>query len=208
MDEFWPEVDIYYKLSDYARLYAIATYTFAEDDTQDNEQYGLNVDVFVKPVRALQRLRGADALAADRKRRLQLRLGYRYANDFNSPTPSVVNRLLAELTARMVTKHFSLADRNGIDARWKEGVYSSRYRNRIYLEVPANLKHYAFTPYADVEWTYVITDDEWNNVRYEAGAQLPVVSHFTVEAYFGWQTYWESTPSYTRGPGMNLVFSF
>jgi len=201
-------MDVYIKLNELARLYAIATYTFAENDASDNEQYGLNIDLFVKRPPAFPRLRGAGALAEHRHQPVQLRMGYRYSRSPDTPTVSVQNRLLAELTLRATPHAFSLSDRNGIDARWTDGEYSARYRNRIYLEVPAKLKGYGFTPYGNAEWFYSITDNEWTSVRYEVGAQLPVVSHFTVELYGGWQTYWHSTSPTVRGPGVNLVFSW
>ena len=206
--QFWPEVDLYHKLSDYARLYGIATYTLSEESTSDNEQYGLNVDIFAKPPKVLPLVRGADALAMLHYQPVQLRLGYRYSRSLDAPPASVQNRLLAELTLRGSPPAFSLADRNAIDARWIDGEYSTRYRNRILLEVPVEQERYGFTPYANAEWFYSITKNQWTSVRYELGIQVPVVSHVSVEPYVAYQTYWHSSDPSAAGPGLNCVVSW
>ena len=208
--QLWPELDVYYSLSKSARLYGIATYTIPTDNGPGSQQYGLNLDLFTPAtrLRIRQVVQGADALAQNRAQPLQLRLGYRYAVDFNTTTPGVEDRIILELTGRVSKPAFTLSERNGVDIRWINGAYSSRYRNRIYLEVPVNLKTYGFTPFADVELFYSLSNGTFSKVRYEAGVQLPVVSHFTTEVYAGYETYWNTTPSHVAGAGINLVLSW
>jgi hypothetical protein len=208
--EFWPELDLYYSVSKFVRLYGIATYTFPTDNGPGTQQYGANLDLFsaAKKVPIRRFVQGAEARAQDRAQPLQLRTGYRYAVDFNTATPAVENRLLAELTGRLSRYGITLSERNGFDIRWKNGVYSSRYRNRVFLEVPVELKHYDFTPYANVEWFYSLSNGTFTKVRYEAGVQLPVLAHFTTEVYAGYETYWHTTPAHVAGAGLNLVLSW
>jgi hypothetical protein len=208
--QFWPEMDLYYRLGKAARLSGIATYTFAMDGGPGNQQYGANLDLFAaakkSPIRRF--VRGAEARVQDRAQPLQLRIGYRYGVDFNTAAPEVENRIIAEFTGRVSRPAFTLSDRNGFDIRWKNGVYSPRYRNRVFLVVPVELKHYAFTPYANVEWYYSLSNGTFTKVRYEAGVQLPMLAHFTTEVYAGYETYWHSTPSHVAGAGLNLVLSW
>jgi hypothetical protein len=208
--QFWPELDLYYSVSKFVRLYGIATYTFPTDGGTGTQQYGANLDLFsaAKKLPIRRFVQGADALAENRAHPLQLRTGYRYAVDFNTPTPAVEDRLIGELTGRVSKPAFTLSERNGFDIRWINGEYSSRYRNRLYLEVPVKLKRYDFTPYANVELFYSLSNGTFTKVRYEAGAQLPVLSHITTEVYAGYETYWHTTPSHVAGAGVNLVLSW
>jgi hypothetical protein len=208
--QFWPELDLYYSLSKVVRLYGIATYTIPTDNGPGSQQYGANLDLFstakIMPLRRF--VQGPDALAQDRAQPLQLRTGYRYSVDFNTSAPAVENRLILEGTGRLSRRGVTLSDRNGVDFRWTNGAYSSRYRNRLYLEVPVKLKRYDFTPYANVELFYSLSNGTFTKVRYEAGAQLPVLSHITTEVYAGYETYWHTTPSHAAGMGVNLVLSW
>jgi hypothetical protein len=204
---FWPELDLYYQASSHVRLYGIATYTFGPDPLVDNAQYGANVDFFSKR-RTLFNLRPViDALAFDRTQPVMLRMGYRYATDLGTPDPSTQNRVLFELTGRVTKGAFTLADRNGFDFRWTDGDYSTRYRNRVWVEAVVSLGKYQPVPYADAEWFYSIQNAEWTKVRYEAGVHFPVGTHFAIEPYAAWEDYWDGSPD-QRGWGLTVVSSW
>jgi len=101
------------------------------------------------------------------------------------------------------------SDRHGVDWRWTDGVYSTRYRNRMYVEHPVGSQRYEATPYAAAEVFYVITGQYWSSVKYELGVQLPVVSHFTVELYLSRQNFWGATDDPAiDAVGTNFVLSW
>jgi hypothetical protein len=207
-EQFWPELDVNYRLNEHARLLAQAIYDVGANDSLDNQQYGINLDLFLKATPLAERVFGAQSLVADRNYPLQLRLGYRYSESLNSDTVTVQNRLLAEATGRWRLWGMIAADRNGLDWRWTNGVYSTRYRNRLQIERPVGLRDYEFTPYANAEVYYVITNKEWSGVKYELGVQLPVVSHLSAELYGAYQLTWNSTAPKVDALGLILVTSF
>jgi len=204
---FWPELDLYYQTSSHVRLYGLATYTFGPDPLVDNAQYGINVDYFIRHRQIFSHRPAVDALAFDRTQPLVVRMGYRYATDLNTPDPSIQNRILFELTGRLNKGAFTAYDRNGFDLRWTDGVYSTRYRNRVWAEAVVTVQKYKPVPYADAEWFYSIQNAEWTKVRYEAGVHFPVGTLFAVEPYAAWEDYWDGSPD-QQGWGLNLVFSW
>ena len=204
----WPELDLYYQTGQQTRLYGIATYTFSPDSAVvDNAQYGINLDFFLKRVALFDHRPAVDALAFDRTQPIMLRAGYRYGTDLGTSDPVTQNRVLVELSGRVTRGAFTLADRNGFDFRWTDGVYSTRYRNRVWMEAVLTVHHYQPVPYADAEWFYSVQNAEWTKVRYEAGVHLPVGTLFAVEPYAAWEDYWDGSPD-QRGFGLNLVFSW
>ncbi len=201
--QFWPELEVFYRLGTRARLYALANHTFSSDNLQDDQQYGINLDLFIK--RVLSPV--LDTRELDRGQPIMLRVGYRYDLDFNLPESPVTDRILVELTVRWTFKGVTLASRNSIDFRWTDGRYSSRYRTRARLEVPVSLKGYKPAPYASAEWYYSIQAGEWTKAKYEVGAHLPISRHIATEPYAGWETDWDRTPS-VRALGLRLILSW
>jgi hypothetical protein len=76
------------------------------------------------------------------------------------------------------------------------------------VERPVKTGGYEWTPYGDVEVAYAITSDRWSYVKYEAGVQLPLLRHFTVEVYGARQNVWTSQPDQISAIGLTLVASF
>jgi hypothetical protein len=204
----WPELDLYYRTGEKTRLYGIATYTLSPDSAVvDNAQYGINFDFFPKRRVLLKHRPAVDVLAFNRSQPLQFRAGYRYSTELGIPDPVIQNRLLFELSGRLTKGAFSAYDRNGFDLRWTEGDYSTRYRNRVWLEVVLAMGGYQPVPYVDAEWFYSVQKSEWTKVRYEAGVHLPVAGRFAVEPYASSEDYWDGSPD-QRGLGLNLILSW
>jgi hypothetical protein len=208
-DEFWPEVDFYQRLSDNARLMARASGVIG-DGQVSNQQYGLNLDLFLKPRPFQAYVLGAQSLVEDRHLLATLRLGYRYSTSpAEDGEPNVVqNRLLTELTLRYHLWSILATDRNGFDWRWTNGTYSTRYRNRLQLEHTATIGTYEVTPYASAEVIYLLSGGYWNQIRYRAGVQLPIVPHFSVQVYYGYDHVWHPNPANVDALGLTLIISY
>jgi opacity protein-like surface antigen len=204
--QLWPELDVFYKLGPNTRLYGIAKYTLTDGDG-DNQQYGINLDFYPKRTPFYRYMRGA-GLTEQLDKPVQLRMGYRYSEDFDATAPSVQNRLLLELSGRVRRHTLRLEDRSGVDFRWTDGAYSSRYRNRFLVAVNTRLGQYHFTPYVDAEWYYSITNGYWTSVKYEGAVELPVAEHMSVVPNIGWQTFWHSSAPTTAGVGIKLALSY
>ena len=207
-DQFWPELDYFQSLTDHSRLFATAQWSLNGLPGQQDEQYGISLDIMLRPRRLIANLLGAKALEDDRRETAQLRLGYKYAQTIQTDEPTITNRLFAEFTARGRLGSVLFADRNGFDWRWVSGVYSTRYRNRVEAQRPVPVGSYKFTPYSNCEWAYVLERSGWNSVKCEFGAQFPVLPHLTVSPYYGILNVWQSSPLDTRAFGLTLTASF
>ena len=180
---------------------------FGANGYTDNQQYGLNIDLFQRQPKFAEAL-GAATLVEDRYKPGFVRIGYRYSETVNSDTGyTVQNRLLAEFSVIRKYGGFVASDRNGFDWRWTNGDWSTRYRNRIYAEYNLEFRHYELTPYANAEWYYSLQSGTWSGVKTEIGVQTPVAEHFSTEVYFGRSVNWNSAPAYTNALGITLVFT-
>lgn len=206
--QFWPEVDYYQQLSGRSRLFFQALAAVGSDSIGENAQLGINYDFSIKQRFSLDRLVGAQSLADDRQQWMQVRLGYRYSETIDPTQRAFQNRILVELTLRHTVWGLAGADRNGFDFRWTNGVYSTRYRNRLMVERPVKTGAYEWTPYGNVEGAYLLASDRWSYVKVEAGVQLPVRRHLTVELYGAWQNGWTGQPDQISALGLTLVTSF
>lgn len=206
-EQFWPELDYYQHLSDRSRIFAQAIYHLAANNGLDNEQYGINLDLFAKPHLLDKRIWGARSVVEDRNIPLMLRLGYRYQENFNTSSLSIQNRLLVEGTIRREIWDLLAEDRNGFDWRWTNGVYSTRYRNRLQLQHSFDLQASDITPYANAEWTYTITDGRWTGVEAQVGAQFPVRKRLSAQLYLAQQNTWASSPTEIRALGLTVILS-
>jgi len=207
-DQFWPELDYFQALTAQTRLFINAQWSLNGLPGQQDEQYGISLDVMLRRPKFLPHVLGAKALEDDRGETVQLRLGYKWAQTIQTDEPSTTNRLFTELTTRARIGSVLMADRNGFDWRWVSGVYSTRYRNRVEAQRPVTIDAYQLTPYANCEWAYVLGRSGWSSVKCEFGAQFPVLPHLTVIPYYGFLNVWQSSAIDTQAFGLTLAASF
>jgi hypothetical protein len=84
-------------------------------------------------------------------------------------------RLLSRLLVR---------DRNRVEFRWVDGVYSTRYRNLLTLETDFLVHGVRFTPFGSAEVFYDGPKHSWNEEWYTAGVQLPYKRRLMLETYY------------------------
>jgi len=208
-DQFWPEIDYYQSLSKVSRLLFQALAATGANDVADNAQFGVNLDLFLKPRSIYKPLAvGAASLVDDRYHPYMLRLGYRYTEPVNGSSTAIQNRLLAEFSVKYNFFGAFTAERNSFDWRWTNGVYSTRYRNRVYSEYPIDIDKYQLTPYAQSEWFYNLTKGAWAGVQYEAGVQLPVFRHVTSSVYLARQNNWGTSQPDQVAIGLTVTLSY
>ena len=207
--EFRPEVDYFQELSPNTRVMAQASGVVGDGDILQQE-YGLNLDLFLKPKPFHTFILGAASLVEDRHLRAVLRFGYRYQEEpaESGQIGKIQNRLLLEFTGRQALWGTVVADRNGFDWRWTNGAYSTRYRNRLEVQRPVDIGDYELSPYVNAEVIYLLSSGYWNQVRYEAGVQLPVVEHVSAQIYYGRDVVWQPTPGTINALGLQVIVSF
>lgn len=162
-NEFWPEINVYIKLSPRFRLFFLGTVSRAREgggsvfgDEPFEGQAGVHLDFIPN-------------------KHMILRAGYRYGTSLNGADPFKEHRILTEQTFRKALPgKLLLSDRNREDFRFVDGEYSFRYRNRVTLEREFVIKEHSITPYTSGELYYDTRFDTWNRNRYAFGIQIPL----------------------------------
>jgi hypothetical protein len=186
-DEFWPELDVYWKLSQNTRLDFVAKSTRDQDESTFNRAAGIYLDVFVPHFLPIV-FRPLTELDDGRMQRIKIRVAYLYNHSFRQTPVIVEHRPFVDGTWAWVFPRDLLAtDRNRFEFRIKNGVYSWRYRNQFRLERDVRLAGHAITPFVSAEAFYDSAPGAWNRFRFQAGTVVPFGSHFGVESYFARQ---------------------
>jgi Protein of unknown function (DUF2490) len=204
--EFWPEAQLYANLGDRFRLRALVTRTKARESDKFTERtFEVDIDVGLK---AILRRRLAANPNTERGKYLTLRLGYVHVVALNDEeNPSNEHRAILELNGRYpLPGAFLLSDRSRGEARWINGRYSLRYRNRLRIERDFGIQWFRFTPYATGEVYYDTRYRIWNRNEYSFGTEVPIRRHAIIEFYFMRQNTSRSSTPHVNGFG--LVFQW
>lgn len=209
--ELWPEVDAYVRLNSSMKLFGLAAFSAARGEDYSEGQYGIHWDVsWKRRFKPLAFSRLTERTADEKLRPLMFRVGYRYNGTIeDNGDPLREHRGILETHARWLFPGRVLAsDRNRLDLRWIDGVYSWRYRNRLMLEREVSVGSYRFTPYASVELYYDSRFDAWNRNRYAVGLQTPLHPHLMLDTYYMRQDDRRSQPAHVNALGLALNVFF
>ncbi len=187
-NQFWPEVDVFVRLSGKTRLFFVGSATRNKDlNAFSDGQIGLYLDFYVFPLflgksRRIGR-RGKDE---SRTRSLMIRAGYLL--DRTTPEnrdPSIVHVPTIEAHMRMEAPgKILLSDRSRGDFRIVDGDYRPRYRNRIKGERPFTIGRVDLNPYSYFEVFYDWHSKRIERLRYSAGMEWTLTRHVTLEGYY------------------------
>jgi hypothetical protein len=199
--EFWPEIDVFIKLSDQARIYALYTATRQENlNTYSDGQIGIHLDIYgIRPLvkKVIQRI------DSSRSKSLMVRIGYLYSHPKNNSGSATEYMPTIEATGRAHLPHdWLLSDRNRMDLRWVNGDPRHRYRNRLKLERTVDIGRFQLTPYAHGELFYEFRQRGWTRFRYAAGAEFSVTKRVVLEGYYLRQNTWASVPQFVNALGL------
>ena len=184
--QLWPEVDVFMRLNSTARVMLVATNVQENGEKTDGE-FGANLDLFLKPIRRAPKL--MFRLDQSKNSVLMIRGGYRHMPSYTGG--GVENRVLLEATVRYpLTVHFGhmlLSNRNRMDFRVIDGVYSWRYRSRLSGERELSLGAVRVNPYSRFELFYDSRFDAFSRTEAMVGAAFPITSYWEVEGYYDYQ---------------------
>jgi Protein of unknown function (DUF2490) len=191
-DEFWPELDLWFKLNDSFKLLAIAAGT-RDRDTGD-------------------RTNGEGELFLDYRmnEHISLRGGFDYARTI-AQTPgesdSVEHRYIFDFNYRWKFGDATeLTDRTRTDLRTFADTSSYRIRNRLKLEHEVKFTGGGLTtPYASVEAYYDSRYDTVSRIRWEAGTTTPIGKRMALDLYLGRQH--DSHPSTQNVNGLGVTLN-
>jgi hypothetical protein len=98
-DHFWPETDVYVKLSENTRLFGLLAGTKTQAGGYTDGQLGIHGDWFTPAILNRKRMERLPDIAKNKF--LQIRLGYLFGTTpANSPDPFVEHTAVVELTPR------------------------------------------------------------------------------------------------------------
>jgi hypothetical protein len=200
-NEFWPEFDLFIKLNQQSRIFAMYTATKSQDlGAYANGQAGLYFDYWMaRPLR--KPLIGY--FDPSRSKALMVRVGYLLNRPKNNSGNATEHTATAEVTSRAhLPASLLLSDRNRVDLGWVAGDPNHRYRNQLKLEWTFDAGRFQFTPYAHAEVFYDFKEGKWTRFRYAAGAEWYITKRFVLEGYYLRQNTWGQVPQFVNGLGV------
>jgi hypothetical protein len=188
--EFWPEINLIYRLDDRTKLIGLA-------DTARNRDSGTS---YQAEVGGAVDHRFTDVISG--------RIGYRHAwaTDGGSFRE---DRLLTEQTFRVPLPSKVMVDfRTREDFRWLDTGFSFRARERIQVQRDTTICSYTFTPYTSTEIYFDSRYGAFARYRLIAGINLPIGGPFSIEPYLARQVDFATTGNATNAIGLILAATF
>jgi hypothetical protein len=99
-------------------------------------------------------------------------------------------------------------DRNWIELRWIDGVYSTTYRNMLTVERDFLVRGFRFTPYGSAEVFYDGPKHSWDQEWYTGGIDWPYKSLFMIDTYYRREHCDTCNPTNWNVGGVTLSFYF
>lgn len=181
--EFWPELNVFKKLTPATRLYLAGSYAKGKESFARTYDGGAYVDVTLKP------LLRPSVLSEDwkSKKYFWARVGYvrvAKAEEEGAKLKPAEDRLVAALLSRWYLPGSGFVEaRARTDFRRIGGDYSTRYRVRLEMNRDYNVRGRVWTPYIQIESFYDTRYDGWSRMLYQPGVEIELTDHFRVEPY-------------------------
>jgi hypothetical protein len=203
--EALPELDFYLKLNSNVRFRVQAANT-REGGDPTQLTIGPDLDLYLKPLLRLKKVTAFD-LDDVKARPLVFTAGYR---DLVTPGSPSTNRMLLTATFHFPLKYGSLlSDKNRSDLDWTNGKFKWRYRNRLQIEKPLNIRSYHPAPYISAEAYYQEQYQKWGTTELYAGCLFPIKKRYEFDLYYEHQNNTGKSPnSQLEGIGLKLNMFF
>ena len=122
------------------------------------------------------------------------------------------NRLYGEVTFNAPAFHkFLLSDRVRPELRWEHApagaTFTQRYRNRVTLQRPINIRERKYSPFVMWEKFYNANVESLSRARYYAGATVPMEGRTSLQFYFMRQNDQFSRPFHKNAVGASVMFN-
>lgn len=178
--QFLPEIDTHIKLNSNFR-----TYVQAKDDRDGGDPtqftFGPSLQFYRKPLVVLKRVTLFD-LDETKSRPFVLETGYRVITAPNTPVENRAEEV-ATIHLPFVGKIFA-QDRNRADLDWKNGSFTWRYRNRLWLQRGYETGSFRFIPFVAAEPFYESQYGKWSTTDLYVGSLFPVGKKVQFELYY------------------------
>ena len=203
--EFWPEVNAHIQLPDHWRLGTFAGLKKGEDFPYQQLYAGIGVGYQWKKITKPH----VENINPDKEHILVFGGGYERLQTLTSGKADNENRLALQAVAGFrPASRLLLSDRNRVEFRWVNGVYSTRYRNLAQGEYDLSIHDFHFSPYASAEFFYNGATSSWDQEWYTAGIQWPYKRILMIETYYLRQNCTTCNPANLNvgGATINLFF--
>ncbi len=201
--EFWPEANVYLQFPHEFRMLAFTGLKKGEDYPYQQINAGVGFGHQWMPI-TREHTKSPDP---DKEYTLLLAGGYEYLHSLQSGNPSVENRLGVQFSVSMrPASRLLLQDRNRIEFRWKNGTYSTRYRNMVSAQTDFKIHKLRLLPYGAAEFFYAGERSSWNEEQYTAGVEIPIAHLLSVSPYYLRENCTTCTPGNLNVGGLKLNF--
>ena len=206
--EVWPEVDAHVQLP-----YGWRMLSFVGVEQGVNypfqQWYGaLGIGYQFKPILRPH----VENIDRDREHYLLIGVGYNYLRTTQSGKVFDENRITFDLTPNMrLTSSVLVRDRNWVELRWINGIYSTTYRNMPFLEADFQVHGVRFSPYGSAEFFYNGVGSgkySWDSTWYTAGIEWPYKYVFMLNTYYRREHCSSCVPINWNVAGVSLNFFF
>ena len=203
--EFWPEAEAHIQFPENWRLLGFVGLKKGEDFPYQQVYAGFGLGYQWKQI-TKPHLENIDP---DKEHTFVFGGGYERLQTLNSGKTSAENRLALQAVAQFrPASRLLLSDRNRVEFRWVNGVYSTRYRNLVQGEYDLKIHEFRFSPYASAEFFYSSTTSSWNQEWYTAGIEWPYKRILMVQTYYLRQNCTNCNPANLNVGGLTLSFFF
>ena len=203
--ELRPELETHFQLRDNVRLLGFFESENGVDFDYRQLDTGLRLGYQRKEI-TKPHLQNIDP---DKEYTLLLGGGYEYLNTDQLGKTKYENRMmLAGTVGFRPLSPLLIRDRNRVEFRWDNGVYSTRYRNQLTVEYDILIHRFRLTPYAAAEVYYDGAHHSWDEEDYSAGVQWPYKRVLMLDTYYLRQNSSDSLPEYVNVFGVKLNFYF
>jgi Protein of unknown function (DUF2490) len=202
--EFWPTLNVKFRLHDNWRALAFAGLKKGEENEYQQLNAGLGFGRQLKLIRK-PHPENADS---DKEHTFVLAGGYERLQTFQSGTMSNENRMALQATAGFrPLSSLLLSDRSRVEFRWRDSGYSTRYRNNGQALYDITIREFHFCPYGGAEFFYDGAKGEWSREQYTGGIEWPLGHKMTLQTYYLRQNN-STEPDHLNVGGLTLNLNF
>jgi Protein of unknown function (DUF2490) len=193
-DEIWPELDLWFHLTEPLRL------LLSGSGTRDSESGDKSQGTFAAyfDYRAAQNI--------------SFRAGYEYLENLKLSTgarASVEHRQVYDFNYYWrLGDDAQIADRTRVDVRDIEGHITYRFRNRLLLNHELEVRKVRLTPYASAEVFYDTQYDRVNRLQFRLGTALPTGPNVAWDFYLARQRDTYPTTKFVDALGITLNIKY
>jgi hypothetical protein len=205
--QFWPEFDVYLKLNQNNRIFAMSSVT--KQGARGAYADGLT-GIFFDHYRwtTLRPLRTQHP-DASRNHFLLIRAGYLFTKPTLEGVSNTENTIVLQGEGHFPLHHsILLASRGRFDFRFINGEYTGRFRSRLRIEKPFKVGPVALNAYAHAEGFYDFRLHVFRRFDFTAGTEWTINRHLTLEGYLTRVNDSRATPRFVQGTGVVAQFYF